>query len=142
MRIKIGTIVNADADVNLADLKPLDRIVAAAINAYHNTAMYKRRYAESEEKRQEQYRRVRETVIDSILAILVSEMEANTLLNGKDDKCIGLLLGVPNRYKDYLNDIVDAHEFAAYNITIVPPSAVLSKFANPPHLLLITSIGG
>ncbi len=142
MRIPVGRIVNADAEVNLADLKPLDRIIAAAINAYHNTKMYRRRYAETEEKRQEQMRKVREAIIDNLMSVIVSELEQNTLLKDRGDHCKAILLEVPPRFKTYLMDIVEAHEFAAYNITIVPPSTLLSKFANPPYLLFISNKGG
>ena len=59
MRILVGRVVDVDADVNLADLSPLDRIIASATNAYRNTGLYKRRYAESEERRQGEGRRDR-----------------------------------------------------------------------------------
>lgn len=142
MRVRVGQMVNADAEVNLADLKPLDRIIAAAVNAYHNTKMYQRRYAETEERRQEQARKVREALIDNLMSVITSELEQNSLLKDRGDSCQALLLEVPPRFQRYLHDIVDAHEFAAYEITVIPPNAVLSKFANPPHLLFISNKGG
>ena len=57
MRVKVGRMVDVDQDVNLADLSPLDRIISSAINAYRNTSMYRRRFAETEEKKEEQDRK-------------------------------------------------------------------------------------
>lgn len=142
MRIKIGRIVNADVDVNLADLKPLDKIIAAAINAYHNTNMYRRRYAETEERMQKQLRKVKESLIDNLVATIVPELEQNRLLSERGDVCTGLLLEIPPRFKKCLPEVIEAHEFDAYQLTIIQPNQMLSRYANPPLLLLVTNRGG
>lgn len=142
MRVRVGQIVNVDEDVNLVDLSPIDRIIAAGMNAYRNTGMYRRRYAETEERKEEQRRKIRETLIDSILAVVTQELENNTLAATKKDVCAGLLLEVPARFKPFLAEAIEAHEFDAYSMTIIPPSRLLSKFADPPYRLYVTHRGG
>lgn len=142
MRIKVGRIVNADAEVNLADLSPIDRIVAAATNAYHNTGVYRRRVAETEEKKEEQKRKLRESLVDSILNIVTAQLEGNTLLKEKGDQCVGVLVEVPSKYNSILGEVVQAHEFDAYEVTVIPPNRVVSKFAEPSHLLHFCNRGG
>ena len=139
MRVRVGQIVNVDADVNLADLKPLDRIIASAVNAYHNTGIYRRRYAETEERREEQRRKARDALIDSLLSIIYPQLDENQLLRDKDDTCKGILVEVPPRFTKILEEVIESHEFDAYNITVIPPSKLLSKFANPPYLLYISN---
>lgn len=142
MRVKVGRIVDVDREVNLADLSPLDRIISSAINAYRNTSMYRRRYAETEEKKEEQRRAVRSALTDSLLAAIHPELDANATLSKKDDVCTGMLLKVPARYNQFIADVIVAHEFDAYEITVIPPSRSLSKFSNPPYLLYVKSRGG
>lgn len=142
MRLRVGQIVNVDEDVNLADLSPIDRIIAAGMNAYRNTGMYRRRYAETEERKEEQRRKIRETLIDSILSVITQELEGNTLASTKGDICAGLLLEIPARFKSFLAEAIEAHEFDAYTLTIIPPSRLLSKYADPPYRLYVTHRGG
>lgn len=142
MRILVGRVVDVDADVNLADLSPLDRIIASATNAYRNTGLYKRRYAESEERRQEQLRKVRESLTDNLLSVITPNLVENKMLKSKGDECRGLLLEVPYRFNYCLAEVVSTHEFDAYDITIIPPSKMLSKFAKPPSLLYVKYKGG
>lgn len=142
MRIKIGEIVNPDASVNLADLKPLDKIIAAAMNAYHNTNMYRRRYAETEERKQEQLRKIKESLTDNILSTIVPELEQNQLLAEKGDVCAGVLLEIPARFKSCIAEVIEAHEFDAYEMTLIHPNSMLSKYSSPPLLLLVTNRGG
>lgn len=142
MRIKVGQIVDIEKDVNLMDLSPLDRVIASATNAYRNTNLYKRRFAETEEKREEQNRRVRESLIDSILSVIIPELELNKTLKEKDDKCCAILIKVPARFKKFINEVTSSHEFDAYEITVIPPSRSLDKFFDAPYLLYIESRGG
>lgn len=142
MRIKIGRIVNTEKDVNLADLSPLDRVIASGINAYHNTGMYRRRFAESEERKEEQRRKIRESLIDNILSVVTSEMDNNKLASTKGDECEALLLEVPARFKPFISEAIESHEFDAYEITVVAPSRLLSKFADPPYRLYVEHRGG
>lgn len=142
MRVKVGRTVDVDQDVNLADLSPLDRIISSAINAYRNTSMYRRRFAETEEKKEEQRRKVREALTDSLLAVIHPELDSNVTLSKKGDTCVGLLVKVPPRFKKFIRDVLEAHEFDAYSITIIPPSKSLSKFCDPPYLLYIENRGG
>lgn len=142
MRIKVGQVVNVDADVNLADLSPIDRVIAAGLNAYHNTGMYRRRYAETEERKEEQRRKVREALIDNLLSVIYPELEENKLLSSKGDVCQSILVEVPSRFTPFLAEVIESHEFDAYTITIIPPSNLLAKFANPPYLLHISNKGG
>ena len=142
MRIKVGRLVNVDADVNLADLSPLDRIIAAGLNAYHNTNLYRRRFAESEERRAEQQRRVREALVDNLVSVIYPQLEENQLLASKGDVCNGILVEVPSRFTSMLSEVIESHEFDAYDITVIPPSKLLSKFADPPYMLYICNKGG
>lgn len=142
MRIQIGRIVNVDSDVNLADLSPIDRIIAAGINAYRNTGIYRRRYAETEEKKMEQQRKVREALIDNLLSIIYPQLEENKLLSDVDDTCVGILVEVPPRFVPLLGETLESHEFDAYDIKVIPPSKLLSKFASPPYMLYICNKGG
>lgn len=142
MRVKVGRLVDTEKDINLADLSPLDRIIASAINAYHNTKMYKRRFAETEEKREEQKRKVRETLTDSLLACIHPELDANKTLGEKGDRCYGILLKVPARFKNFLPEVIMAHEFDAYNTQIIPPVRSIAKFCDAPYLLYVENKGG
>ena len=142
MRIQIGKLVNTDVEVNLSELKPIDRIIASALNAYHGTAMYRRRFADTEEKKEEQRRKIRESLLDNILAVAIPELESNALLSDKNDVCNAVLLEVPSRFKSFLSDIVDAHELDAYEIIIIPPETLLRKSADPPYLVYIGNKGG
>lgn len=142
MRIQIGRIVNVDAEVNLADLSPFDRIIAAGLNAYHNTGMYRRRYAETEERRAEQQRKVREALVDNLLSVIYPQLEENQLLKDKGDVCDGILVEVPPRFTPLLSEALESHEFDAYDITVIPPSKLLSKFASPPYMLYVCNKGG
>lgn len=142
MRIKVGRLVNTAKDVNLADLSPLDRVIAAATNAYENTSIYKRRFAETEEQKEEQRRKVRETLTDSLLSVITPELDANKTLSEKGDRCLGMLIKVPSRFKYFLADVVQSHEFDAYTTVIIPPSKSLSKFCDAPYLLYVENKGG
>ena len=142
MRVKVGRVVDLDKDVSLADLSPLDRIIASATNAYHNTTMYKRRYAETEEKKEEQRRKIRETLTDALLSVIHPELDANKTLGEKGDKCFAILIKVPARFKTFLADVVESHEFDAYTTQIIPPSRSLRKFFDAPHLLYVENKGG
>lgn len=142
MRIQVGKVVNADAEINLSDLSPLDRIIAATISSYRNTGLYKRRFAESEEQREAQRRRIQEALIDGLLASIKPEMVDNVSLAEKGDTCRGILVEVPSRYTPFIEEAIASHDFDAYNIVHIPPSKLLGKFANPPHLLYITNKGG
>ena len=142
MRIKVGRVVNTEADVNLIDLSPLDRIIAAATSAYHNTKTYRRRVAETEEKKEEQRRRLRESLVDSILSVVTLQLEGNALLKEKGDICTGVLLEIPAKFQPVLNEVVQSHEFDAYTITVIHPNKVLSKFSEPSTLLHFCNKGG
>lgn len=142
MRLRVGRIVDMDKDINLIDLSPLDRIIASAMNAYHNTSMYQRRYAETVEKQEEQKRKIRETLTDSLLSVIQPALDANATLESRGDKCQGMLLKVPSRFKRFLTDVLSSHEFDAYNTNIIPPSKSLSKFFDAPYLVYIESKGG
>lgn len=142
MRIKVGRVVDATKDINLADLSPLDRIVASITNAYHNTSMYKRRFAETEERREEQRRKVWETLTDNLLAVIHPELEGNKTLGARGDRCHGILIKVPARFKSFLEDVIAAHEFDAYNVIIIPPTRSIAKFCNAPYLLYVENKGG
>ncbi len=131
-----------DKDVNLVDLSPLDRIIASATNAYHNTKMYQRRYAETVEKQEEQKRKVRETLTDSLISVIRPELEGNVTLEERNDKCFAMLIKVPARFKGFLTDVLSSHEFDAYSTRIIPPSRSLSKFYDAPYLVYIESKGG
>ena len=142
MRIKVGKIVNIDAEVNLADLSPIDRIIAAATSAYQNTNVYRRRVADTEEKREEQRRKLRESLVDSILSVVTPQLEQNVLLESKGDKCVGVLVEIPARFNTILDEVVIAHEFDAYEVTVIRPNKVLSKFSEPSNLLHFCNRGG
>lgn len=141
MRIKVGQIVNIDKDVNLNDLKPVDKIIASATSAYRNTAMYRRRYAETEERKEEARRAIRTSLTDNLLAVIFPQLHENKLLAEKGDVCDAILVEVPERFVPYINDVIESHEFDAYNIVVVPPTRMLQKFASPPYLLYITNKG-
>lgn len=138
MRLRVGRIVDVDKDINMGDLSPVDRVIAASINAYHNTGMYRRRYAETEERKEEQRRKVREALIDGILSVITKELEGNALAATKGDTCDALLLEIPARFKMFISEAVEAHEFDAYELVIIPPSRLLSKFSDPPYRLYVT----
>lgn len=142
MRIRVGRIVDTTKDINLVDLSPMDRIIASVINAYHSTSMYRRRFAETEEKREEQRRRVRETLTDSLLAVITPELEGNKTLEPLGDKCRAMLIKVPSRYKSYLSDVIKSHEFDAYDTKIISPIKDISKFCEPSYLLYVENKGG
>ena len=142
MRVKVGRVVDLDKDVSLADLSPMDRIIASATNAYRNTTMYKRRYAESEEKKEEQRRKIREALTDGLLSVIHPELEANKTLSERGDKCFAILVKIPARFKHYIADVTGSHEFDAYNIKVIPPSRSLAKFFDAPYLLYVENKGG
>lgn len=141
MRIKVGRIVNVDKDVNLADLSPMDRIIAAATNAYRNTSFYKRRYAETQEKREEQLRKVKEALANNLLSIISRQLRGNQLLAEKGDVCEAILLEVPARFTDHLKDVISMQEFMQYNITVIYPNKLVQKFAKAPLLLYVENRG-
>lgn len=142
MRVKVGQLVDVDKPVNLVDLSPLDRVIAAATNAYRNTPMYRRRFAETEEKREEQRRRVRETLSEALLTAITPEIDANKTLAPKEDVCKAVLLKVPSRFEPYLSEVIASHEFDAYSTVIVAPSKTIRKFCKPPTLLYVESREG
>lgn len=142
MRIKVGRVVDGDAAVNLSDLKPLDRIIASSINAYHNTSLYKRRFADTVEKQEEQKRKIREVLADNILTAISQEMTYNKTLGPRGDTCEAVLLMIPYRFKPYLEDVVASHEFDTYDMEIIPPNRALKKFSQPSYLLYVKNKGG
>ena len=141
MRIEVGRVVNVDKDVNLADLSPMDRIIAAATNAYRNTSFYKRRYAETQEKREEQLRKVKEALANNLLSIISRQLRGNQLLADKGDECEAILLEVPARFNDHLKDVISTQEFMQYNITVIYPNKLVQKFAKAPLLLYVENRG-
>lgn len=142
MRIKVGRVVNLHKDVNLADLSPLDRIIASATNAYKNTTFYRRRFAETQEKKEERIRKVKEALINNLLSIVSQQLKQNILLKDKGDRCVGVLLKVPSRFAVYLQEVLQMQEFLQYDIKIIHPSQLAQKFAkNCPTLLYIENKG-
>lgn len=139
MQIKIGKVVNADGDVNLADLKPLDRVIAAATNAYHGTTLYKRKHMEEVEKREQQMRKIREALTDALLTIIRQELVDNILLSTKGDTCKAILVQSPYKFEPFLQDVITSHELDAYIITVIKPNQFLSTVAEVPSLLHIRS---
>lgn len=139
MRVKVGRVVDLTKDVNLSDLSPLDRIIASATNAYQNTNFYRRRVAETQEKLDEQTRKVKEALANNILAIISQQLRDNKLLGEKGDKCVGLLLKVPNRFVPYLSEVISMQEFIPYSINIIPPSKAAQRFMDAPYLLYVES---
>lgn len=141
MRVEVGKKVDVDQDVNLIQLSPLDRIIASATNAYRNTSIYRRRFAESEERKNEMMRKRREVLTDSILSVLYKQLHNNSILQSKGDTCVGILISVPHRYTRYLRDVLSTHDFDPYNVTVIPPNRSIAKFADPPTLLYVESRG-
>lgn len=142
MRLKIGRIVDADADVNLSDLSPIDRIIAAGISAYHNTDFYKRRIADSDEKIEEENRKIRDAIISNLSIVVSAELESNKSLASKGDVCRAIIVEIPSRFVPMLSEALSSHYFDAYNIRVIPPSKMLKKFADPPYCLYIENKGG
>ena len=142
MRIKIGRIVNTDVEVNLADLSSIDRIIAAATNAYKNTSMYRRRYSQDEEYRENKKRKIRESLTDNILSVIYNQLDKSKLLEDRGDEPAGILVEIPPRFTPFLNEVVQSHEFDAYEMHIIPPNSVITRFCKPPYLLFITHRGG
>lgn len=142
MRIKVGRLVNTSKPVNLMDLSPLNRVIAAAVNAYQNTPMYKRRYAETEERKEEQRRRIRETLSEALLTAITPEIDGNKTLEAKSDVCQAVLLKIPPRFEPYIREVTETHDFDAYSVTIIPPSKTVCKFCKPPTLLYVESREG
>ena len=137
MQIEIGKIVDTDADVNLVSLKPIDRIIAAATNAYHNTKLYKRKATEEAEKREKKRRKAREACTDALLSIINQELASNKTLMSKGDKCKAILVQAPYKFEPFLKEVIESHEFDAFDITIIKPTSFLSRVADVPSLLHI-----
>ena len=137
MRVKVGQVVDTDKDVNLSDLKPVDRIIAAAMNAYKSTAIYKRRFSESEERKAELNRKRREALTDAILGTAFKYLERSGALPDGSN-CDSVLVSVSPKYTKYLYDILESHSLDAFQVKLVPPSKDLSKFIEAPYLLHIS----
>lgn len=141
MYIKVGRLVNVN-EVDLLSLSNLDRIIASVISAYHNTNLYKRRFAESVERVEEQKRKVREALSDALLSAVSVELLQNKSLKSKDDVCVGVLVKVPSRFKSVLPEVLELYEFDLYETKIIYPSPILSKFSDAPILVYFESKGG
>lgn len=142
MRVKVGRVVNTDVEVNLADLSPVDRIIAAATSAYKNTSMYRRRFVQDEEYRESKKRKIRESLTDNILSVIYNQLDRSKLLSDRGDEPAGILVEVPARFTPFISEVVQSHEFDAYELHIIPPNKALARFATPPYLLFITHRGG
>lgn len=134
--MKIGRVVDLSQEVNLLDLKPFERIVAAARSAYRNTDMYRRRFAETEEQAEEARRKVLNSLIANLSATLLP-FEATNLLEGKNDIARAIVVEVPVRYSEYIDEALAAHEFDAFNIRVISASDLLTKHADVPSLLYV-----
>lgn len=118
MRIPIGKIVNPRKDLG-NDLKPLDRVIAAATAAIINTKFYKRRIENDEAIKEEKRRKTKHALSEAILSIAESQFKNNELF-GEDDECIAVLLKIPSKYASILPECVNSKEFTGtYNVQII-----------------------
>lgn len=134
--MKIGRVVDLSQPVNLRDLKPFERIVVAVQSAYQSTELYRRRFAESEEQKEEARRKVLSSLITNLSATLLP-FESTNLLEGKGDIARAVVIEVPVRYSEFVEEALTAHEFDAYNIRIITASELLVKHADVPCLLYV-----
>lgn len=139
MRIKVGQIVDIDKEVSLRDLTPLDRIIASCQQAYRNTKFYQRRYAQTQEKLEQQQHKVKEVLFNNLLGIISEQLRDNKLLAEKDDVCESILIEVPARFEQFLREVISMKEFLPYEVTIVEPNKLVQKFAKVPCLLHISN---
>lgn len=135
MRIPVGKVVDVSKEVNLADLKPLDRIIAATIQQWRSTSWYKRRVADTEEAREEKRRAIILAFQKSILAAVQRGMRSHPMEGAAPVNAV--LLEIPYRYNEFLETAIKSRDFDIYDCRIVTPSRALSKFAKPPTLLYV-----
>lgn len=132
MRLKVGRIVDVSKDVNLLDLKPMERIVAAARNAYENTSYYRRRVADSEEAREEKKLKIRMFLQDNLLAVLQKVQK-----DFSNKQVSSVLLKVPSKYEAFIDDVLASRDFSEYDVTVIHPRYSASKYCSPPILVYV-----
>lgn len=137
MQIKVGQVVDTSKDVNLSDLKPMDKILASMSNAFQRTSLYKRRYVKTQEKEDEQKRVERSTLLDSILSVAKRELDDNATLQNRGETCVGVLAQIPYKYCTYLDEVLTMRELDFLSIEVVKPNSFLCKSSEIPYLLYI-----
>lgn len=141
MRIPIGKVVDTSKDVDLSSLSPLDKIIAAATSAYHETSIYQRRFAENEERANERLRKRRELLLSALLSVTYQHLEKGVGIPSTEHSCDKILVEVSPKYTPLLNDVLSLNDLDSYDIQVINPSRSLSKFCKAPVLLLIEKRG-
>lgn len=139
MRIKIGRVVDVSKPVNLVKLSKFDRILYSALEAYHNNPFYLRRVAETVEKEEERKRQLREHLTDGLLSVIYNQITMNQILKTKNEKCIAVLIEIPSKYTQFIDDVISTSDFIAYDMQHIKPNRDASKFSKDlPHLVKIS----
>lgn len=142
MRVLIGKEVNIDKPVNLIQLKPFDRILYSALDAFHRTKYYTRRIAQTVEKEAERKRMLRENFLDDILTAIHQQITMNNGLKKKNDTCNAVLLSVKPKYTSFIDEVITAKDFTAYHIEHIKPDKTIEQFCKElPHLIYIEQRG-
>ena len=136
IRVKVRSIVDTDKQVNLNELKPVDKVIAGFVSQWHQ------RESEQEFAR---ITKMDEQLSETILAFTHAELNKNASLAKHDTKCVEIVLAIDAKYKESLGRVMQRKDFISYNLELIEENSDMRKaFNNMPIPLKITKkvVGG
>ena len=126
IRVKVRSIVDTDKQVNLNELKPVDKVIAGFVSQWHQTKFYK-------------------NMVKRESAFTHAELNKNASLAKHDTKCVEIVLAIDAKYKESLGRVMQRKDFISYNLELIEENSDMRKaFNNMPIPLKITKkvVGG
>ena len=126
IRVKVRSIVDTDKQVNLNELKPVDKVIAGFVSQWHQTKFYKNMVKRESEQEFARITKMDEQLSETILAFTHAELNKNASL-AKHDR------------------VMQRKDFISYNLELIEENSDMRKaFNNMPIPLKITKkvVGG
>ena len=145
IRVKVRSIVDTDKQVNLNELKPIDKVIAGFVSQWHQTKFYKKMIKRESEQEFAKITKMDEQLSETILAFTHAELNKNTSLAQHDTKCTEIVLAIDAKYKESLGRIMKRKDFISYNLELIEENSDMRKaFNSMPIPLKITKkvVGG
>ena len=145
IRVKVRSIVDTDKQVNLNELKPVDKVIAGFVSQWHQTKFYKNMVKRESEQEFARITKMDEQLSETILAFTHAELNKNGSLAKHDTKCVEIVLAIDAKYKESLGRVMQRKDFISYNLELIEENSDMRKaFNNMPIPLKITKkvVGG
>lgn len=115
------------------------------ISQWHQTNFYIRKKRKENEQEFARIAKMDESLKETILAYIYSELNKNNSLESKNKKCKEIILSIDPSYVDSLGRIMHHKDFMQFNLSLVKENSDMRKaFSNMAVLLKVNkkTVGG